>query len=77
MAQPPQPTPLSDIRVPPPLQQQQMRVPNAQSSSDPEIEPLEAQIQALKQQIVNSETNLKAHYDAMQDTKKVCFLDMF
>jgi hypothetical protein len=61
---PPQPTPLSEIRVPPPIIQ-----------GDAEIETLEAQIQAMKGQINDSENNLKAHFNAMQDTKQVsCFI---
>lgn len=60
---PPQPTPLSEIRVPPPI-----------ISGDTEIEPLEAQIQTMKSQISDSENNLKAHFNAMQDTKQVSII---
>lgn len=67
LAQKPPPTPLSEIRVPPPTQSE------PESKSDSEIEPLEIQIQTLKNQISESEKNLKAHHDAMLETKKVCF----
>lgn len=67
LSQKPPPTPLSEIRIPAPPSNE------PENKLDPEIEPLEAQIQALKHQISESEKNLKAHYDAMLETKNVCF----
>jgi hypothetical protein len=65
LAQKPPPTPLFEIRVPQPPQ----NVP--ESRQDPEIGPLEAQIQTLKNQIAESEKNLSAHHAAMLETKNV------
>ena len=43
----------------------------APKEADAELDPIEAQINALRQQIVESEQNLTAHFDSMQEMKKV------
>lgn len=66
IAQQPAPTPLSEIRVPAPNPAE-----TTSKAPDSEIDPLEAQLKYLKNQILESERNLKAHHDAMQETKGV------
>jgi hypothetical protein len=58
------PTPLSEIRVPPPPQKDH-------PMPDAEIEAIEAQIKRLQGLISQSEINLKAHHDAIENLKKV------
>ncbi|KAI6183827.1 Calcium homeostasis endoplasmic reticulum protein [Aphelenchoides bicaudatus] len=65
MAQNPPPVSLMDIKIPPPKSEPS----TMERNSDPEIDPLEVQIQTLKRQTSESETNLKAHHDTMLEIK--------
>lgn len=69
------PVPLSTIRVPsptPPSSAMDMAPFSQHTPAESDIESLEDQIRQLRELIAQSENNLKAHYESMENMKKVC-----